>query len=46
MHGYDLREPLRVGSDAHVGFEAAIEGEFRIELERTNQAIAVLRVRP
>jgi hypothetical protein len=46
VHGYNLREPLRVGSVTHLGFEAALEGEFRIELERTKQAIAVLRVRP
>jgi hypothetical protein len=46
VHGYDLREPLRVGSTTHLGFEAAMEGEFRIELERTKEQIAVLRVRP
>lgn len=46
VHGYNLREPLRVGAAAHLGFEAALEGEFRIELERTKTAIAVLRVHP
>lgn len=46
VHGYDLREPLRVGATTRLGFEAALEGEFRIELERSKQAIAVLRVRP
>jgi hypothetical protein len=46
VHGYGLREALRVGSATRLGFEAELEGEFRIELERTKQAIAVLRVRP
>jgi hypothetical protein len=46
VHGYDLREALRVGSVTRLGFEAALEGEFRIELEHAKQAIAVLRVRP
>ena len=46
VHGYDLREPLRVGSVAHLGFVADLEGEYRIELERTKQQIAVLRVHP
>jgi hypothetical protein len=46
VHGYDLREPVRMGSVAHLTFAATIEGEFRIELERAKRQIAVLRVRP
>jgi hypothetical protein len=46
VHGYNLREPLRVGAATKLGFVALIEGEFRIELERTREQIAVLRVRP
>jgi hypothetical protein len=46
VHGYGLREPLRVGSVVHLGFVADLEGEYRIELERTRQQIAVLRVHP
>jgi hypothetical protein len=46
VHGYDIREPLRVDSTTKLGFAAELEGEFRIELERTKQQLAVLRVRP
>jgi hypothetical protein len=46
VHGYDLRAPVRVGAVAHLGFIADLEGEFRIELERTREQIAVLRVHP
>jgi hypothetical protein len=46
VHGYDLREPVRLGATARLVFEATIEGEFRIELERAKQQVAVLRVRP
>ncbi|MEA2493566.1 MAG: hypothetical protein QOJ29_1477 [Thermoleophilaceae bacterium] len=46
VHGYDLREPVRMGSTARLAFEATLEGEFKIELERAKQQIAALRVRP
>ena len=46
VHGYNLREPVRMGGTARMSFLAGLEGEFRIELERTKQQIAALRVRP
>jgi len=46
VHGYDVFEEAPAGKPIRVSFEADIEGVFEIELERSGEQIARLKVEP
>jgi FtsP/CotA-like multicopper oxidase with cupredoxin domain len=46
VHGYDIKKELEPGKTATVSFKASITGIFEVELERSAEQLAELRVNP